>query len=316
MSRPALRWVAPAGDAASLADRLSALGADASALGEGRVFLDGRRAAEATESVAPGAVIELYAARVADGEVIVLATHGGLVFAAKPAGMATEPDHAGVGASLVARVAELLGEPRATLHALSRLDVGVSGVVTLARDAAARSLVEDLRARGRFARRYVAIAARAPAPASGEWSQAIGRGANGRRRPGGSDSQAAVTRYATAGLAAPVRLADRGAQERTQPALLALAPITGRTHQLRVHAAAANAPLLGDTTYGGPRRLLAPDGSVHSIPHVALHAASVELVHAGQPLRVEAPFPAVLLALWQSLGGDAGVWQQAAELPL
>ena len=96
MSRPVLRWVAPAGEVASLGDRLSVLGAEASALGEGRVFLDGRRASEATESVAAGAVIELYAARVADGEVTVLATHGGLVFAAKPAGMATEPDHAGV----------------------------------------------------------------------------------------------------------------------------------------------------------------------------------------------------------------------------
>lgn len=316
MSRPVLRWVAPAGEAAPLGDRLNALGADVSALGEGRVFLDGRRASEATESVATGAVIELYAARVADGEVTILATHGGLVFAAKPAGMATEPDHAGVGASLVARVAELMGEPRAALHALSRLDVGVSGVVTLARDAAARSLVDDLRARGRFARRYVAIAARAPVPPSGEWSRAIGRGANGRRRTDGSDSQAAVTRYATAGVAAPVRLADRGAQASTQPALLALAPVTGRTHQLRVHAAAADSALLGDTTYGGPRRLLGTDGSVHSISRLALHAAAVELVHAGQPLRIEAPFPADLLVLWESLGGDAAVWQQAAELPL
>jgi tRNA pseudouridine32 synthase/23S rRNA pseudouridine746 synthase len=316
MTRPALRWVAPAGDAAPLGERLSALGVDAGALGEGRVFLDGRRASEAAESVAGGAIIELYAARVADGEVTILATHGGLVFAAKPAGMATEPDHAGVGASLVARVAELVGVPRGTLHALSRLDVGVSGIVTLARDAAARSLVEDLRQRGRFTRRYVAIAARAPTPASGEWSQAIGRGSNGRRRAGGSDSQAAITRYATAGVAGSVRLADRGAQESTCPALLALAPVTGRTHQLRVHAAAAHTPLLGDTTYGGPRRLLGADGSVHSVPRVALHAAAVELVHAGQPLRVEAPFPADLLALWESLGGAAAVWQQAAELPL
>ena len=316
MSRPALRWVAPAGEAAPLGERLSTLGADASALGEGRVFLDGRRAADAAESVAAGAVIELYLARVADGDVTILATHGGLVFAAKPAGMATEPDHAGVGASLVGRVAELLGEPHAALHALSRLDVGVSGVVTLARDAAARSLVEALRERGRFARRYVAVAVRAPEPSSGEWSQAIGRGTNGRRRTGGSDSQAAVTRYASAGLAPPVRLADRGAQASTQPALLALAPVTGRTHQLRVHAAAANTPLLGDTTYGGPRRLLGADGSVHAIPRIALHAAAVEFVHQGQPLRIEAPFPADLLALWQSLGGDAAVWQRAAELPL
>jgi hypothetical protein len=31
---------------------------------------------------------------------------------------------------------------------------------------------------------------------------------------------------------------------------------------------------------------------------------------------VEAPFPADLLALWESLAGDAAVWQQAAELSL
>jgi len=317
MSRPALRWVAPAGDAVPLAERLGALGADAgAAVSEGRVFLDGRRAADTSESVTPGAVLEVYARRIADGEVAILATHGGLVFAAKPAGMATEPDHAGVGASLTAHVAELLGEPRATLHALSRLDVGVSGVVTLARDAKARSLVEDLRERGRFVRRYVAMAVRAPEPATGEWSQPIGRGTNGRRRVGGEEARPAVTRYASVALAAAVRLAERGSTESARPALLALAPVTGRTHQLRVHAAAATAPLLGDATYGGPRRLLGNDGSVHGLPRIALHAALVELVIDGQLLHVEAPFPADLLALWQTLGGEEAAWQRAAELSL
>lgn len=65
-------------------------------------------------------------------------------------------------------------------------------------------------------------------------------------------------------------------------ALLALKPLTGRTHQLRVHCASAGFPILGDRIYGS-----GGDASLH------LHARAIEipLYKNRGPVRVEAPVP-------------------------
>jgi 23S rRNA-/tRNA-specific pseudouridylate synthase len=60
-------------------------------------------------------------------------------------------------------------------------------------------------------------------------------------------------------------------------ALLHLFPETGRTHQLRVHALAAGAPLFGDKVYGGPTRATAPDGRVVTARRTMLHCAALRL---------------------------------------
>src|SRR5262249_6517804 len=152
-------------------------------------------------------------------------------------------------------------------------------------------------------RRYVAIAARTPERESGSWDAPIGRGKDPRHRAvNGPESVAALTHYAI------VARVESGA------ALLALAPVTGRTHQLRVHAAHAGAPLLGDAIYGpGPRgRVVLPGGRVLPWTRVALHAARVRVPDAGgREMEVEAPIPPELDDLWLSLGGDAAAWNTA-----
>ncbi len=286
---PALRWTV-SGSPRTLKELFAASAADtALALADGRVFVDGRRASDENVLLEPGARVELYAARAPAAALRLLGRVGGLVAVDKPVGMATEPDHAGIGSSVVALAADLLHVDRRSIHALSRLDVGVSGVVLLALDEVAQKLVITLREQGRLRRRYVAIAAGRPSPASGAWAGAIGRARGARRAVGGSDARAAETRY--------VVVATRSDQS-----LLALEPITGRTHQLRVHAANAGAPLLGDRTYGGPRRLTQPDGSVRALDRIALHAAWVELPLDGG-VRLEAELPPALSELWTALGG-------------
>ncbi|HEX5098354.1 MAG TPA: pseudouridine synthase [Polyangiaceae bacterium] len=314
MSEPVIRWVA-SGNERAVADIVTELGASGvEALAGGRVFVDGRRVTELSGVVRAGSVLEVYAARNVERDVTLLAEHAGFVFVDKPAGIATEPDHAGVAASLVARVAERLGVARSELHALSRLDVGVSGVVTLARSPEAREQAAALRERGAWHRRYVALARCAPEPSRGIWDQALARPRAGRS--GRHAERAASTRFAHLGAAGPVFVPSRAGNVEVRPALLALAPVTGRTHQLRMHAAGGGAPLLGDATYGGPERLVLANGAVRPLERVALHAAWVELELRGQKLHIGAPIPADLDGLWRDLGGEDEGWARALELEL
>ncbi len=287
-----------------MADVLRRAGADSLAVGDGRVFVGRRRVKRDDEHVGAGDVVDVADPRAGVGDpsaVRVLLHSDDLVAVDKPAGIPTIADHGGAAHALVALTARALGVDAAALHPTSRLDRDVSGVVVFALGRAAASRLADARARGDYARRYVAVASRAPDPDAGTWSAAIGRAADPRRRAvGGRDAVDAVTRYATTARAA------RG------EALLALAPVTGRTHQIRVHASHAGAALVGDRTYGGPARVTLDGGRVIEPRRVALHAAAVTVPGAGgRPLTVRAEVPDDLRALWSALGGAAGDWEVA-----
>lgn len=81
--------------------------------------------------------------------------------------------------------------------------------------------------------------------------------------------------------------------------LLKLRLETGRTHQIRVHMASIDHPLLGDITYGGKRLKLMKGASVElsealkSYRHQALHAAHIEFMHPikGEMMSFDAPLP-------------------------
>lgn len=294
MSGPGRRlcWIVEQ-DGAVLGDVLARLAPlSRGALEEGRVFVAGRRTDDAGAVLRAGAPVEVTASREqADDEVALLASQDGLVAAYKPAALPTEPDRAGRH-SARREVSRRLDIQEGRLHALSRLDVGVSGVVLFATTSEARRRVQAARDAGQLKRRYVGIAAGEPAPAAGQWSAPI-------------DGRAATTRYAavaTAGAIAP------GAARAT---LLALEPVSGRTHQLRIHAARAGAPLVGDRAHGGSPRLCAADGSVTEVRRVALHAAWVELRDRPAGWRVETALPDDLRVIWRSLGGSADSWARA-----
>jgi 23S rRNA pseudouridine955/2504/2580 synthase/23S rRNA pseudouridine1911/1915/1917 synthase len=121
----------------------------------------------------------------------------------------------------------------------------------------------------------------------------------------GRDAVPAQTRYEACGFA------------RDGAAVLALAPMTGRTHQIRVHAANAGAPLVGDVAYGGAARVTLASGRVVEPRRVALHAARVVVPDEdGGPLAIVAPIPSALVELWSNLGGDAAAWELATSCAL
>lgn len=285
MSRPRLTWCVR--EPTRLGALLEARG-ERAALAQGGVFVDGKRAESAELPLGAGARVEVYAAREERAAVGILARQAGLVFAYKPVGVATEPERRG-NASVVTSVAASLELDSQRVHALTRLDVGVSGVVLLGVDAAARKRVHALREAGRFERRYVALAHTTPNPAQGVWDEPIGKATSGGRRAVSADGDAAATVYAA------LATAPGGAS------LLAFRPLSGRTHQLRVHAAFHGAPLLGDSTYGAPKRLVLAGGRVLGLSRIYLHAAWLAL---GDDPRVEAPLPPEFGSTWAELGAQ------------
>lgn len=301
-----LRWVVDAAGS-TLAQVMQRMGAADAALAEGRVFVDRQRAnsTDADRVLSVGEAVTVYRERAAAG-VRVLQEHEGLIAVLKPAGISTQPDQRGSRHCVLGELAAQLDIASESLHALHRLDRGVSGVLLVARDEAARVRALAAREAGEFKRRYLALAARVPQPASGLWDADIGRGKRpGLRRVGGPQAQSAQTRYE----------AFARAEDATGVCLLRVEPQTGRTHQIRVHAAHAGSALVGDADYGGPRRVTLPGGAVREIGRIALHAALVEVRLGAQWWRVQADLPQELQQLWSDLSGAPGAWQSAFEQP-
>jgi 23S rRNA-/tRNA-specific pseudouridylate synthase len=237
----------------------------------------------------------------ADG-VSVLHRDAELLVLYKPPGLVTtRPDP---GPSLVACAAQL--DPDAPrLHPSSRLDGEVSGLVVFARTRRATEHLLRARRGGDYLRTYLGLSQLAPEPREGHWDAPIAL-----------DPRDARKRMAVSGRAAAKGLRSALTHYRVHALLpqacsLALFPQTGRTHQLRVHAAYAGVPLLGDRAYGGTQRLTLADGRVLRAGRVMLHCARVRLpaLGAGEALDLRAPIPADLTALWTALGGQAEALQ-------
>ncbi|MCA9533605.1 MAG: hypothetical protein KC593_08005 [Myxococcales bacterium] len=216
-----------------------------------------------------------------------------LLVLAKPSGLpTTTPDDA----DCVVRRAQQLDPDAERLHATSRLDAEVSGLVTFARTPQAAEALREARAQGRYGRRYIALTLTPPAEHEGAWDGTIAIDPRDRRKrvvgPGAQE------KHARSRFTVHERL--------THGALLYLFPETGRTHQLRVHALAAGAPLFGDRVYGGPTRATAEDGRVVTARRTMLHCAALQLpdVAAGQgQLSLSLLPPADFVSAYQGLGG-------------
>ena len=125
-----------------------------------------------------------------------------------------------------------------------RLDKDTSGVMLLARHVAAASELQRAFAAKTIRKKYLALTVGVPNPYSGEIESNLDKVAKGEDshemvRSVDEDGKRAVTQYRTI-----EHLAKK-------IALVELEPITGRTHQLRVHMAEMKCPIVGDGKYGG-----------------------------------------------------------------
>ncbi len=206
----------------------------------------------------------------------------------KPAGLAVHK-----GSGLDYGVIELLRALRPDelfLELAHRLDRETSGCLALAKTPAALRAIQEALRTGRVEKRYLALV-------RGYWNH------------GPREVNQPLRRNVLRGGERMVEVLDDGKPARTQfqpvslhkPASLLEASIaTGRTHQIRVHAAYVGHPLAGDEKYGDAdfNRLMAEH---YGLRRLFLHAHSLNLPLGGRDIAVSAPLDAELKAVMDRL---------------
>jgi 23S rRNA pseudouridine955/2504/2580 synthase len=285
----------------------------------GQIRVDGKRAAPEDRLAAGqvlrvppgGAALErktgpvrvtLDKAQIEQAEAMVLTRDRAAIVLNKPPGLATQ---GGTGTrehvdGLLDAFADTGPRPR-LVH---RLDKDTSGVLLIARTPGSAAFFSK-RFSTRSARKiYWALVAGVPDIEDGliELSLAKQPGSGGEKMMVDESEQglSARTRY---------RVLDRAGN---RAAWVELQPLTGRTHQLRVHMAAIGHPIIGDGKYGGPESFLT--GSISRKMH--LHARRLIIDHPdGTPLDVTAPLPAHFAASMEQLGFDEALGEDLPDAP-
>lgn len=172
-----------------------------------------------------------------------------------------------------------------------RLDRDTSGILVLARSAAAAAAL-GRSFRSRFTRKlYWALVVGTPQPPSGRIDLPLSK------LPGRHGEKVGPDRAAGARAVTDYRVVERAGRK---AAWLALEPVTGRTHQLRAHCLALGTPILGDGKYGGSAAFL--EGLTPKV-RLHLHARALRIPHpAGGVLTLEAPLPEDMRQTWRLLG--------------
>lgn len=199
----------------------------------------------------------------------------------KPAGMAVHPSPGYEAGTMTDELVKRYPEMRAVGSAerpgvVHRLDVETSGVMVFARTARAYLKLRELFERHVDVRKaYLAVTHGAPKPARGTLRNRLAKRADKKRmkvvEEGG---QVAVTHWETLGRAGGLAIVEFTIE-------------TGRTHQIRVHAAHLGCPIAGDRLYGVRDRA----------PRLLLHAVQLDFPHpvTGKRMRFAAEPPADIL---------------------
>jgi len=270
-----------------------------------------RRRCRPRDRVAGGERIELTPAPAADSErwqaqpldITVIYEDEHLLVVDKAAGLVVHPGAGNPDGTLVNallyRDPALVRVPRAGV--VHRLDKNTSGLLVVARTPMAhKNLVRALKKR-RVEREYLAIVT-GLLSAGGRVDAPVGRHRVQRTRMAVNDAgRPAATRY-------------RVERRFRAHSLVRLTLESGRTHQIRVHMAHIDHPLVGDPVYGGRLKIPVGAGSnlseaLRAFKRQALHAARLQLRHpvSEEDIHWQSPLPPDMQTLLDALEEDARI---------
>jgi 23S rRNA pseudouridine955/2504/2580 synthase len=277
----------------------------------GQIRLDGKRA-KSSDRIVPGQILrlppEIAAApeparepkREQDGESLrdlIIHMDDAVIVLNKPPGLATQG-----GSGITKHIDGMLGSlaygKKQRPRLVHRLDRDTSGVLVVARTIpAAAALAKSLASRD-ATKIYWALTKGVPKRYQGTVKLALAKeGGRGEERIVASDRSNEDAKHAITDYT----VMDRAGEEF---AWIAAKPVTGRTHQIRVHLASLETPIIGDFKYGGA--VSRGHGEIADKLH--LHARSIDIAHPeGGRLRVMAPLPPHMLKSWKFLGFDPNV---------
>lgn len=189
----------------------------------------------------------------------------------KPTGTAVLKDNTGA-LSIGDLYQEQFREPPLFVH---RIDKGTSGVLLIARTQAARAQLSRAFSNGRVHKTYLALVDGVP-----EWEEILVEKPLEKARKG-------AFRIAPPGHGLPCKTLSKVVTSMEDRSLLTCEPLTGRTHQIRVHLASIGHPLVNDPLYGNKRARPSLE------PELTLHAWKMRFPHpvSGEMAEVEAPVP-------------------------
>lgn len=296
-------------DESAAGSRVDVVLADLSGVSRAQVrrWIDAERVRVAGQKVRPSrrlAVGETIEARPIDPvkmdlspepiPLVVLYEDKDLIVIDKPAGMVVHPAPGHPSGTLVNALLHHCGDLAGIGGVLRpgivhRLDRGTSGVLVAAKNDATHQGLATQFAEHSIERIYRTFVRGMPGADSGRIDRAIGRHPRDRKRMSveSRSGRASITAWRVLR-----RYRESGTSE------LEIRPETGRTHQIRVHLAAAGLPLVGDTVYGRAR------GRDAELGRPALHAGHLGFRHpgTGEKLHFDAALPPDLVALVAALG--------------
>lgn len=171
-----------------------------------------------------------------------------------------------------------------------RIDKDTTGLISVAKNDEAHAGLSRQLADRTLSRTYIAVVKGSPKTPTGTVSANIGRHLRDRKRMAAlkTGGRVAISKYKTL----------QTLQKFQKASVLEVSLVTGRTHQIRVHMAHINCPVIGDPDYSR-------DGKF-PIKRQALHAWKMTLVHprTGEAMEFKAPIPKDMAELIKSLGGD------------
>jgi 23S rRNA pseudouridine1911/1915/1917 synthase len=275
---------------------------------QGRVLVNGL-ARDASHRVQPGDILRIALPEQESGvptpqaiSLKVLYEDDDVIAIDKPPGMVVHPAVGNMDGTVVNAllayapgIAEVGDANRPGI--VHRLDKETSGVLLVARNPAAfRALQAQFKSRS-IEKTYLALCVGRVQPMRGLIDRPIARDPGNRKRmavvAGGRE---AVTRYAVTEV-----FERRETAKTTTYSLVRARPLTGRTHQLRVHFASVGTPIVGDALYGMRKdpltRNLAPRHMLHSSEVVFRSPSS------GASVKLHAPLPADMRRVIDDLSG-------------